>query len=160
MAGLLVLSEFDNIMGYIFEFKVNDTFPKLQMVDDILKDEFKVSSQKIAKKFTDLFLISNAAFVLSILVYYKSMCPYFDQYWIDTLKGNPIRYYSTILIVTNALSGIFGSIGAALFMWFPFLTVRILKKIYSKKESQPETKSDAQTGVPNILIKSNVDIRK
>ena len=42
LAGLLVLNDFDNIIGYVFERRVNLKFPKLQMVDELLKDEFHV----------------------------------------------------------------------------------------------------------------------
>lgn len=44
LAGLLVLNEFDNIVGFVFEFRVTKKFPRLQMLDDLLKDEFKLKS--------------------------------------------------------------------------------------------------------------------
>ena len=42
MAGLLILNEFDNFVGYVFDQRVHQKLPKLQMVDEILKDEFKI----------------------------------------------------------------------------------------------------------------------
>ena len=78
MASLLILNEFDNIIGYILEIKVNEKFPKLQMVDDLLKDEFKIKSQKIATTFTRIFLYANSLYLFAIFVYSKDTCQHFD----------------------------------------------------------------------------------
>ena len=87
MASLLILNEFDNIIGYIFEIKVNEKFPKLQMVDDLLKDEFKIKSQKIATTFTRIFLYANSLFIFASWVYSKDTCQHFDQFWIDKYQN-------------------------------------------------------------------------
>ena len=42
MAGLLILNDFDNIIGHIFEFRVSKYYPKLEIIDELLKDEFKI----------------------------------------------------------------------------------------------------------------------
>ena len=78
MASLLILNEFDNIIGYIFEIKVNEKFPKLQMVDDLLKDEFKIKSQKIATTFTRIFLYTNSLSIFALFIYSKDTCQHFD----------------------------------------------------------------------------------
>ena len=49
LAGLLVLNEFDSIVGFIYEIRVNKKFPKLQMIDDLLKDNFKIKSQTVSE---------------------------------------------------------------------------------------------------------------
>lgn len=42
MAALLILNDFDNIIGYVFELKVKKKYPKLHMLDELLKDEFSI----------------------------------------------------------------------------------------------------------------------
>lgn len=49
LAGLLVLNDFDSIVGFVYEIRVNRKFPKLQMIDDLLKDKFKLKSQRVAE---------------------------------------------------------------------------------------------------------------
>ena len=68
MASLLILNEFDNIICFILEIRINEKFPKLQMIDDLLKDEFKIKSQKIATTFTRMFLMLNTFYVIGALV--------------------------------------------------------------------------------------------
>jgi hypothetical protein len=46
------LNEFDNILGHVFELRVKKKFPKLHMLDDLLKDEFTMQSQNVAEAFT------------------------------------------------------------------------------------------------------------
>ena len=64
LAGLVVLNEFDNIVGNIFDLRVKYYFPKLAMVDDLLKDSFKIESQRIAEVFTAIFLILNFIIII------------------------------------------------------------------------------------------------
>ena len=40
MAGLLILNEFDSLVGNLFDLKVKGVFPKLEMIDGLLKDKF------------------------------------------------------------------------------------------------------------------------
>ena len=74
MAGLLVLNEFDKILGYIFDIRAKKIYPKLGMVDDLLKDEFKPQSKKVAETFSQYFLFFNSITPFVNLIYYRHVC--------------------------------------------------------------------------------------
>ena len=57
MAGLLILNEFDNIVGYIFDLRVRKYYPKIHMIDGLLKDKISVIDQKISIAFAQLFFV-------------------------------------------------------------------------------------------------------
>ena len=52
MAGLVILNEFDNLICYIFDLAVKRRFPKLEMIGDLLKDNFHHENQKVAITFS------------------------------------------------------------------------------------------------------------
>ena len=81
LAALLVLNEFDNIIGYIFELRVKKKFPRLQIMDDLLKDEFTIQSQNIAEAFTSIFLLLNFVYIVSLNVFLRESCSHFEEFY-------------------------------------------------------------------------------
>ena len=138
MAGLVILSEFDNLIGYIFDLAVKRRFPKLEMIDDLLKDHFQHKNQKIAINFSLTYFFFIIFNTLVMYLNYQDNCLHFDQYfeglgndgnsfaWAYSKKG---KIYATILLV-NAF------IGQIFFVLFPYLTVAILKLVYKTKDPE------------------------
>lgn len=81
LAGLVVLNEFDNIIGNVFEIRVKMLLPKLSMVDDILKDQYHIRSQKVAEAYVKLFMIQVLIFGIAYTVYKNNGCQYFEFIW-------------------------------------------------------------------------------
>ena len=59
LAALNALNDFDNIIGSVFELRVNNKYPKLRMLDTCMQDQFKLKSQTIAQSFTHIFIGFN-----------------------------------------------------------------------------------------------------
>lgn len=78
MASLVILNEFDNFIGILFDLRVKKAFPKLEMIDELLKDKFKLENQKIAMTFTWIFFGLNFLNMIVQTMYYKHGCEHFD----------------------------------------------------------------------------------
>ena len=135
LAGLLILNEFDNFVGYVFEQKVHRKYPKLQIVDEILKDEFKIHSQHTAAAFSNFFVFINFTTGVLSLQLWKDVCQNFDQYWDDIDEHTlDIRAFSTrTKVLFTIMSGIF-FIYMVSCIFFPFITIPLLNKYYLRKE--------------------------
>ena len=94
MAALLILNDFDNIIGFVFELRVKRKFPKLHMLDDLLKDQFSLKSQNVADTFTNLFLFLNLIYLIISYLLLQESCTYKEQFYYDMLKGKAILGYS------------------------------------------------------------------
>ena len=97
------------------------------MVDEILKDEFKIHSQHTAVAFTNLFIFFNFTTAILALTILKDACPNFDHYWDEIDKHNlDFDAFSTrTKVIYLILNGIF-YIYVISYIYFPFITVPLL----------------------------------
>ena len=133
LAGLLVLNDFDNIIGYVFERRVNLKFPKLQMVDELLKDEFHEQSQHVAAAFTNLFMAFNLMIVFLSIPLFDDYCQHFDQYWDEIDEIKIFRAFSTKGYITVIVMMPVYFSYVLFFILLPFITIPLLSKCYTRK---------------------------
>ena len=79
MAALLILIDFDNILCFVFDIRINKKYPKLYMADDRLKDEFNLHSYFVASAFTTIFLVFIIIYVINDYLVFQVNCKYKDQ---------------------------------------------------------------------------------
>lgn len=106
------------------------------MVDDLLKDEFKIQSQHTASAFCSIFFMVNLVYCFAVYLFLSDACTHKDQFYDDVTSNQVViwRAYSIqghigyfIVFSIVILYGIF-------YIYCPFLTVNFLSKYY---ENQP-----------------------
>ena len=108
------------------------------MLDDFMKEEFKIKSQKVAETFTMMFIAFIVVHIILVFLLFKSICPFHDKFFQN--RVDQVYRYTGIdskgLIVSKRLFQVNALITVFFFGFMPFLLIFILDKYYSRKQSK------------------------